>query len=195
MPPEPVSQAEQQKARRHDCRPARAQAATRLQTQTTPDSTRNQPPDPTLAPIRSIGLETQHLHTLTPLIQAFSTQSLRIRKLKSLCKNARHMPHSLLFNTTIPAVLTLLMGCASVPIHAKICTREYIPVCGQRDQAAPQIFANRCLMHAAQAQELPASACANLHVSQRMLLPATVHHPHPILGGDTNGQGSKTSAG
>ena len=65
---------------------------------------------------------------------------------------------------------------------AQICTREYVPVCGQvADEPAPRTFANRCLMDAAKAAFVSQGECAA--------------KPVPILGGDVDAHGCKGSAG
>jgi hypothetical protein len=105
------------------------------------------------------------------------------------------MPQTPHLKITHPAALALLLACASahLQVHAQICTREYAPVCGQKEQAAPQIFANRCVMQAAQAQSLPSSACTHLPQGQSLPPPAPAHRPRP--GGDTDAHGCKPSAG
>jgi len=90
------------------------------------------------------------------------------------------------------AALAMLLGCASAPALAQFCTREYAPVCAQKGLAAPEVFPNRCVMRAEQAQALPPSACAHLPQGQG-LIPRPALLPRP--GGDTDAQGCKPSAG
>jgi len=65
---------------------------------------------------------------------------------------------------------------------AQICTREYVPVCGQvAGEPAPRTFANRCLMDAAKAAFVSQGECAA--------------QPAPMVGGDVDAHGCKGSAG
>jgi hypothetical protein len=65
---------------------------------------------------------------------------------------------------------------------AQICTREYAPVCGQlATEAAPQTFANRCLLDAAKAVWVPPGDCKTKAM--------------PPVGSDEDAHGCKASAG
>ncbi len=76
-----------------------------------------------------------------------------------------------------------LLSCG--PSSAQVCTREYAPLCGQvAGQAAPQTFANRCLLNAAQANLLSTGPC-----------PQTAQMAPPMTGNDEDVHGCKASTG
>lgn len=88
-----------------------------------------------------------------------------------------------------PLILTaLLLGLGLLSngaAHAQACTREYAPVCGQMaGQTAPQTFANRCLLNAAQARLLSTGPC-----------PSTAADTRPMTGNDADAHGCKASTG
>ena len=84
------------------------------------------------------------------------------------------------------AALLLGLGLLSSGVaSAQVCTREYAPLCGQvAGEAAPQTFANRCLLNAAQANLLSAGPC-----------PSTAPATPPMTGNDADAHGCKASTG
>ncbi len=111
------------------------------------------------------------------------------------------MPHSMTDSLTTPmtclslhnaiaASLLLLLGLfASTPSFAQICTREYMPICGQAaGDPAPKTYPNRCVLNAAQATALSNGECTAQQ--QQQSLP-----PLPRPGSDVDAHGCKPSAG
>ena len=123
------------------------------------------------------------LQALTHLTCALTAKAPDFRKLECFRLIQRSMLQTPHLKISHLAALALLLACgiAHVQVRAQICTREYVPVCGQKEQATPQIFANRCVMLAAQAQALPSSACAHLPQSQspphQLIVPAAKATP------------------
>ena len=79
-------------------------------------------------------------------------------------------------------VLPCLMVCFAPYAHAQMCTREYLPVCGQvPGEPQARTFSNQCLLKAAHAEELQPGACAS--------------EPVHLIGGDADAHGCKASAG
>lgn len=75
---------------------------------------------------------------------------------------------------------------ASMAAHAQICTREYMPMCGQvAGEPAPKTFGNRCMLAAAKATLVSEGQC------QATPSPA----PTPLAGSDVDTHGCKPSAG
>lgn len=79
--------------------------------------------------------------------------------------------------------LFAILGCiTSTTAMAKVCTREYAPVCGQMaDQARPKTFSNHCMLEAEQATWLRDGPCTA--------------PTQPRLGHDVDAHGCKASAG
>lgn len=82
----------------------------------------------------------------------------------------------------ITVLLAFLVWLTPGIASAQICTREYMPVCGQvQGQAAPQTFGNRCMLMAANARLVSQGEC-----------PAQAT---PATGSDVDAHGCIPSAG
>ncbi len=80
------------------------------------------------------------------------------------------------------ALVATLICLTSNTAQAQICTREFMPVCGQvAGEPAPKTFGNRCTLAAAQAIFVSEGQCQAL--------------PTPLLGSDVDAHGCKASAG
>ena len=80
------------------------------------------------------------------------------------------------------SLVATLICLTSNTAQAQICTREYMPVCGQvAGEPAPRTFGNRCTLAAAQAIFVSEGQCHAL--------------PTPLPGSDVDAHGCKASAG
>lgn len=95
-------------------------------------------------------------------------------------------------------LVAAMVWLSSTTANAQICTREYMPVCGQMTgEPAPRTFPNRCVLHAAGARLLSPGPCASAGDTATLppALPAPVISEPPIAGGDADAHGCKASAG
>lgn len=86
------------------------------------------------------------------------------------------------FQTHCKRLFVILGLMASTASMAQICTRDYVPVCGQvTGESGPRNFPNRCELDGAKATFLKAGQCTPI--------------PAPRPGSDADSHGCKASAG
>jgi len=72
-------------------------------------------------------------------------------------------------------LIAISIFCWASLAQAGICTREYMPVCGQRPEQTPQTFSNRCMLKDAGASWVSDGECPSAQQAKDITLTVAAH--------------------